>query len=176
MRTYNPERMNFLKFGKHIAGAALIALAVTGCAENSIRDNALHTTGFVIGGMAGGYLGAQYGSGVVQLAYIGLGTALGGAGGVAAASYIAGSDLVFYQNATSQSLASVEPGKVVSWTNPESGNSGMIRTTNDAVVTNGMTCRPYRSTLALKNSIQSSDGTACQTADGQWQIVSDSFL
>jgi len=167
--------MPFLISKKSALAPAVILALVSGCADNA-RDNFINADGFAVGAAAGGYVGSHIGVGTANLVNIGIGAAVGGMGGVYLASKIAQTDIPFYKDAANLSLGHAPTGKVHRWTNPESGNSGVIRSTSTAYSSNGMVCRPYRSTVTLKDKITSTDGTACQMANGRWQIVSDRFL
>ncbi len=150
----------------------VVILSLSGCGQ---RLSNAELIGVAAGGIAGGFVGAQIGHGVWNLTWMAI-----GAGGGAVAGYELGrkleeSDWVFYNNITSHDLASSTNGEMFNWTNPETGNSGVIRPVSTYKMVNGMICKGYRSTVAFSDEVQSGTGTACQNRGGEWQMISDDF-
>lgn len=65
-------------------------------------------------------------------------------------------------------------GEKISWSNPESGNSGSFISTRDGWNSAGQYCREYRQEIVLRDRTVLSYGTACKQADGAWAVVTPS--
>ena len=128
-----------------------------------------------VGAALGGYVGSQFGHGMWNMAWTVVGAAGGAAGGYVVGRKLEESDLVFYKSITDTKLATANKGTVLNWYNPKTGNSGIIRPVRTYEIANGRICKGYRSTVAFSNIVQSGAGAACQTANGNWQIISDDF-
>jgi len=151
----------------------MLVLTLGGCGQKLSNAEML---GIALGGVVGGFAGAQIGGGLWNTAWTAVGAAGGAAGGYVAGRKLEESDMVFYRKLTNTELASAEDGAVLNWTNPETGNSGIIRPVHTYNIADGRVCKGYRSTVAFSSdAIQSGAGTACLTTDGSWQIVSDDF-
>jgi len=151
----------------------MLVLTLGGCGQKLSNAEML---GMALGGVVGGFAGAQIGHGMWNMAWMAAGAAGGVAGGYVVGRKLEESDMVFYRKITNTELASAEKGAVLNWTNPETGNSGIIRPVHTYNVADGRVCKGYRSTVAFSaDTVQSGTGTACLTADGSWQIVSDDF-
>ena len=83
------------------------------------------------------------------------------------------SDMVLYENTAQKGLAHAGDGQVLNWLNPETGRSGIFRSMRSFVSTQGRYCRTFRTTIAFDDGLESGDGTACETASGTWQILSN---
>ncbi len=157
---------------KLICVPVVLVLTLSGCGQK--LSNA-EMVSMAVGAALGGYIGSQFGHGLWNTALIAVGAAGGAAGGYVVGRKLEESDMVFYKNLTDTELADANKGSVLNWSNPETGNSGIIRPVRTFKVADGRVCKGYRSTVAFADIVQSGAGTACQTADGSWQIVSDDF-
>ncbi|MBC8338763.1 MAG: hypothetical protein H8E39_08745 [Alphaproteobacteria bacterium] len=154
--------------------AIMLAVSVAGCSNvDMTREEMLGTAA---GAAAGGFLGYQLGGGILMNSvFATLGTVAGGAGGYYATQALMGTDRAAYEQTTKKGLAEAEDGKVLDWKNPETGNSGIFRTTNSFQMADGRYCRQYRTTVSFKKNVRSGVGMACRQPNGQWQVVSDDF-
>lgn len=152
-------------FVKKMVPAAMAIALLAGCASNT--KEAAKTEGGVIGGV----IGSQYGSGNPKLASSG--TLLG--------AFIS-KDVVAGLDKTDQAQAEVAArrayggpiGEKAGWTNPQSGNSGTVTTTRDGYNNAGQYCREYQQTVTVKGTTELAYGTACKQPDGTWKIVANS--
>lgn len=148
-----------------IAFAALLIL--TGCQSSGNKQ----TGGAILGGAAGGLLGAQFGSGTGQLAA----TALGAVGGLLLGSSIGQSlDDVdrMKQKQTAHQAFESQPSNVASaWKNPDSGNSGEVTPTRTYQRGDGSYCREFTQTINVGGKSEQAFGTACRQADGTWKVT-----
>ena len=120
-------------------------------------------------------MGAQIGGGLWNLAWTAVGAAGGVAGGYELGRKLEESDLVFYKKITTNELTASSNGEMFNWSNPKTGNSGVIRPVSQYTMANGRICRGYRSTVAFSDVVQSGSGTSCQGSNGAWQMITDDF-
>ena len=158
----------------------VFALAACGGLDMQ-KANVGGLTGAVIGAVAGGYTGAEFGGGLGQRLFI-IAGAFGGANiGYDAGTILYPSDQQAYDNNARVALSTAINGEVSDWVNPETGNSGIFTPTKTFIAINGRTCRNYRSTLALKTRgnpkgvIAHQRGIACQQKDGSWRSLSENI-
>jgi surface antigen len=157
---------------KLICIPVVAVLALSGC--NQRLSNA-EMIGMAAGGIVGGFAGAQIGHGVWNMTMAGVGAAGGVATGYVLGRKLEASDMVFYNKITSKQLASASQGQILNWSNPETGNSGVIRPVSEYKMSNGRLCKGYRSTVAFSDEVQFGSGTSCQISRGTWQMISDDF-
>ncbi|PPR74769.1 MAG: hypothetical protein CFH05_00940 [Alphaproteobacteria bacterium MarineAlpha3_Bin4] len=148
----------------------LLALSVGGCAKNITMTEAIGAAG---GAAIGGFVGSHFGGGLFQTLFTGTGALAGGVSGFVAARKMMQSDMVLYENTAQKGLAHAGDGQVLNWLNPETGRSGIFRATRSFVSAQGRYCRTFRTTIAFDDGLESGDGTACETASGTWQILSN---
>lgn len=138
------------------------SLAITGCATHQGQQE---QAGMVIGGALGGLLGAQVGQGRGRTAAIIAGTLVGAAIGGNVGQTM---DEVDRQK-TAQTLETVRTGVTTQWQNPDSGNVYSMTPTNTFETQSGP-CREYVMDANIGGRTERVYGTACRTADGDWQI------
>ena len=67
----------------------------------------------------------------------------------------------------------VPVGQTIQWNNPDSGHTGTVTPVRDGTNTRtGAYCREYQTTITVEGQTQDAYGTACQTENGQWEVVS----
>jgi surface antigen len=124
-----------------------------------------------LGGAAGGaLLGNQFGKGTGNVVL----TALGAVAGAWLGNEIGSSLDTADQSKlnTAQTRAYEAPvGKTISWTNPESGNSGTFTPVRNGKASDGSYCREFSQTVTVGGKKQEAYGQACRQPDGAWQIV-----
>jgi len=149
----------------------VLALALTACA-NKPNLSTPHVVGAGVGAIAGGVIGYQFGGGITQSLATTAGAILGGAVGYAAGPRLWPSDRVALNQATHRALAEPD-GEIVTWSNPETGNGGMVRPTRSFLGPQGTMCRQFRSSVAWGAGTTSGTGLACLQPDGSWSVVED---
>lgn len=125
------------------------------------------------GAVIGGVLGSQVGGGSGRLWATGAGAVLGGLAGSEIGKSLDRADHAYMNQAYSKAMTA-PAGQNITWSNPDSGNSGSyntIRTGRDN--STGTMCREYQQTIKVGGKTQQGVGTACQNADGSWQIVNN---
>ncbi len=80
-------------------------------------------------------------------------------------------DKIKIQNTSQRTLERAKDGQVMSWNNPNSGNSGTVTPTR-TVVENNTYCREYQQTVTIDGKTQNAYGKACRQTDGSWNIKS----
>ncbi len=151
---------------KPIAAMAAAAFLLAACEGAGQKE----TVGTVTGAALGGLLGAQFGSGSGQLAATAAGVFLGGFFGREIGKSLDSADQLAMQQAEQQAHAA-PLGNTIAWNNPDSGHSGTITPLKDGTAASGAYCREYQTTVTIDGKTEEAVGTACQRADGTWEIV-----
>jgi surface antigen len=150
---------------------AVSALSLSACDPNTGQFNMnKQTVGTGIGALAGGVVGSSMGKGSGQLWATGAGAVLGGLLGSSIGASLDKADQGYATQAAYQ--ANNAPiGQSIAWNNPQSGNHGTITPVRDGRDTGGRYCREYQQTVTVGGKKQSAYGTACQTPNGDWEVV-----
>lgn len=128
------------------------------------------TMGTGLGALAGGLAGSQIGGGSGQLWATGAGVLLGGLVGSQIGASLDKADMAYANQASIQ--ANTAPiGQQITWNNPQSGNYGTITPVRDGYTSDRRYCREYQQTITVGGRKESGYGTACQSANGDWEIV-----
>ncbi|MDB5477984.1 MAG: hypothetical protein JWM96_479 [Alphaproteobacteria bacterium] len=126
------------------------------------------TAGGLAGAGLGGLAGAQFGKGNGRLWTTGAGVLLGALAGSSVGASLDKADESYAQRGFSQAVAA-PVGQPITWSNPQSGNSGSYVTTRTGS-RNGLPCREFQQTIVVGGRSQQAVGQACQNGDGTWQI------
>lgn len=147
----------------------MVAFMVSGC-ESIQSGGTKQTIGGATGAVVGGLLGSKVGGGSGQLWATGAGVLLGAVLGSEIGRSLDKADLA-YANEANQRAYSAPVGETISWNNPESGNYGTVTPTRDGYSSNNRYCREYEQEIYVDDRRETGVGTACQNADGTWEIV-----
>jgi surface antigen len=150
----------------------IVSLHLSGCSQNISN---LELIGATAGGVAGGYVGSQFGQGVGRMTYTASGLFMGGSAGRLGTRFLEKSDIAIYFKTLTEGLSKAPNGTRLNWKNPQTGSLGAFRPMATYRLANGNLCRAFRTTIAFSDSIQTGDGTACQQSGGEWKVVSDDF-
>lgn len=150
------------------AVAAVVALSVMACDGNY---GPKQTGGAVLGGAAGGLLGAQIGGGSGQLAATAAGALLGVFLGSEVGKSLDRADRLYAQRTTQTALETQPSGTTSTWNNPDSGHSGTVTPTKTYKAESGHYCREYQQTVTIDGKTETAHGTACREEDGTWRIA-----
>ncbi|MBL4692987.1 MAG: hypothetical protein JKY92_06625, partial [Magnetovibrio sp.] len=82
-------------------------------------------------------------------------------------------DKIFAERTTKNTLEYEKPGKRVSWSNPDSGNSGYVTAAETYKNEDGENCRNFETTAEVEGEDHTTSGTACRLPDGQWKVMGD---
>ena len=155
----------------HIAklsvGALLAIALLAGCAQDG--PGTKQTVGGVAGAILGGIAGAQFGSGTGQL----IATGVGAAAGLLIGSELGRGldDLDRRRAMDAQTAATRAPmGETITWSNPNSGNSGSYTPVREGTRNSGEYCREFQETVTIGGETETAYGIACRKPDGSWEI------
>ena len=155
-----------------LAAAALAAMSLAACAGTpETGQGPRENTGTLVGAVAGGLIGSQFGGGTGERIAAGLaGAAIGGMIGNRMGAAMDDEDKQRAYAAQMQALESGRSGAPVAWRNPDSGRYGSV-VPGAAYQSNGVQCRPYTHTIYIDGRPQTARGAACRNPDGTWQPV-----
>lgn len=159
---------DFTARAMRIAATLTVVTALTACSWNEQRTE---TLGGVAGGILGGIIGSKAGKGVGRSAAITIGATLGAMWGQDIAKGLSDVDQVFHERTTEDTLEYGEPGEEVSWSNPNSGNSGSVTAGDRYHNADGQDCRTFETTVNSEGEARTAEGVACRQDDGTWQIM-----
>jgi len=130
--------------------AALVALSMAACAGTpETGQGPKENTGTLVGAVAGGLIGSQFGGGTGERIAAGLaGAAIGGLIGNRIGAGMDDDDKRRAYAAQMQALESGKSGVAVAWKNPDSGRYGSV-VPGPAYQSNGLQCRPYTHTIYI---------------------------
>ena len=138
----------------------VLIMSVAGCATKE-------DTGTLVGGVAGGLLGNQFGHGGGRIAATAVGALAGAYIGNAVGRSMDETDKL----KMSQALENNRVQQSTSWKNPDSGASYTVTPTKTYYGNNNQPCREYTSTAVIAGKRQQVYGHACREADGSWRII-----
>ena len=155
-----------------LSAAAFVALWVAACAGTpETGQGPKENTGTLVGAVAGGLIGSQFGGGTGERIAAGLaGAAIGGLIGNRIGAGMDDDDKRRAYAAQMQALESGKSDVAVAWKNPDSGRYGSV-VPGPAYQSNGLQCRPYTHTIYIDGRPQVARGNACRNPDGTWTAV-----
>jgi len=155
-----------------LSAAALVAIFAAACSGTpETGQGPRENTGTLVGAVAGGLIGSQFGGGTGERIAAGLaGAAIGGLIGNRVGAAMDDEDKQRAYAAQMQALESGKSGVAVAWKNPDSGRYGSV-VPGPAYRTNGQQCRQYTHPIYIDGKPQVARGNACRNADGTWTAV-----
>ena len=144
-----------------IAVAALIAVALAGCAEDPSSPK--HSAGAVAGANNGSAFSTLLGS-------RGTGSRAGGVADGAIGASLDEQDRQRAYAAEMQALESGSPGAPVGWRSEHTPYHGTV-VPGPYYYSGGMRCRSYTHTVFIGDRPQAVRNTACRNSDGSWTGV-----
>lgn len=161
------------KFTSMILAVSVLALGACDTAGNytgpAVNKQVVGAGG---GALIGGILGSQVGDGSGQLWATGAGVLVGALVGSEIGRSLDKADMLYLENATREAQ-SAPVGEPISWSNPDSGNSGEVVAQRDGYSASGKYCREFQQTIYVEGQEETAVGHACQQPDGNWQIVNN---
>jgi surface antigen len=145
---------------------AFASVALQGCNGQMNKQGG----GTLIGGIAGGLLGSQFGGGEGKIVATGIGALAGALVGGQIGKTMDDYDRQMLQKSSRQALEFSPSGNSVEWKNPDSGNHGSITPTK-TFRESGRYCREYVQNVNIGGESQKAYGKACRQPDGDWQII-----
>jgi surface antigen len=151
---------------------AIVAMATAACSGNpDTGTGPRENTGTLVGALAGGVLGSQFGGGAGERVAAGIaGAAIGGLIGNRIGAAMDDEDKQRAYSAQIDALESGRSGAAVPWRNPDSGRYGSV-VPGPAYQSNGLQCRQYTHTIYIDGRPQVARGSACRNPDGSWTAV-----
>lgn len=139
---------------------------LTGCQGQMNKQGG----GTLIGGVAGGLLGSQFGKGEGKLVATGVGALAGALVGGEVGKTLDQYDRQMMENSSRKALEFSSSGTSVEWNNPDSGNHGSVTPTR-TFKEGGRYCREYVQEVFIGGEKQKAYGKACRQQDGNWKII-----
>ena len=150
-----------------IIAIALIGFILQGCAGGMNKQGG----GTLIGGLAGGLLGSQFGKGSGALVATGVGVLAGALIGGQIGTTMDDTDRRILEMRSQQALETTPAGSSVEWRNPDNGHYGYVTPTKTYRADSGEYCREYTQVIVVGGKEEKAYGRACRKPDGQWQIT-----
>lgn len=127
-------------------------------------------TGTVVGAVAGGLIGNQFGKGGGRVAATMIGAVAGGIVGNEIGRKLDNRDRELARQAEYDAWERGPPGRPVRWRNPDNGRYGEI-VADDYYERGGARCRNFVHKVWIDGRPQAMRGTACRNPDGTWTQV-----
>lgn len=121
--------------------AAILSTSLAGCQTGSMGGK--EGVGTVGGAVAGGLIGSRFGGGSGKLVAVGIGTLLGAFAGREIGSSLDRADQAYANQAATRAYAA-PIGQRITWSNPQSGNQGVIVPVRDGYADSGAYCREFQ--------------------------------
>ena len=146
----------------------LCAWALTACAGSDYGPK--QTVGTLAGAGLGGLAGATLFDGNARIAGAAAGTLLGAWLGHEAGKSLDRADAIYASRAQAQALEYAPAGSATPWRNPDSGSYGTVTPVQTYETADGY-CREFQHKAKIGGRTEQVYGTACRSADGQWQVI-----
>ena len=150
-----------------------LAVFLTNCTATTgtVSKKDTYTLG---GAVVGGVIGNQFGSGSGKdLATI-IGVILGSQWGSNVGAQLDQLETLRHEQAAYQVLEHGKDGDVVMWNNPNTGHKGGVKVTSTYYIQNGqIPCRSFIQEVQIGARMEQSEGIACRTASGKWELMKD---
>ncbi len=157
-----------MKRYQSMAALLVCGMALGACQSGGGGIGVGQGAGTVGGAVLGGVIGNQFGKGSGNVAATIAGAAIGGFLGGSIGSSIDEQDR---QRAEQAQIQAVSEGRASSWRGQNSDAYGSVEP--GEMYTSGTgNCREYTHTIFIGGRPKQGKGTACQNAEGQWEIVS----
>ncbi len=150
-----------------IVFVSIAALSLAGCEGAGEKEK----LGTILGAAVGAIAGAQVGSGKGRTTAIAVGTLLGSLAGSSVGKSLDELDKIKLHQTQQSTLENSPSGRVSSWDNPDSGNSGTITPQPAVQTASGVYCREYQQTITVSGRTEEAYGEACRQPDGTWKII-----
>ena len=152
---------------RQFAVVAVVVFGLSACQTGGPKQGA----GSLLGGITGAVAGAQFGSGDGRVAMAAAGALIGALIGSEIGASLDRADRAAMGQATQTALETTPSGTQVGWSNPDSGNFGVIVPEPAFKDNSGQYCREFQQTITVGGKSESGYGTACRQPDGSWQIL-----
>jgi len=152
---------------KILSVAVILPLALGACADGSGQKA---DAGTVVGAVAGGLVGSQFGKGGGRVAATMIGAFAGGVIGHEIGRSMDRQDRILAQQAEFDALERGPAGRPVRWRNADNGRYGEV-IPGEPYRRGSIDCRPYEHIVYIDGRPRTMRGTACRNGDGTWGAV-----
>lgn len=153
---------------RQLTTLCILSLFLSACQQDL---NPKEKFGTILGAAGGAILGSNVGKGKGKIASTAVGTLLGALIGSEIGKSLDRADQIAMERSTQKALETSPSGKTLTWSNPDTGNSGTITPNNVHRNSAEQYCREYQQTVNIGNKTETAYGTACRQPDGSWKIV-----
>ncbi|MGE3064747.1 MAG: RT0821/Lpp0805 family surface protein [Hyphomicrobiaceae bacterium] len=150
-----------------LCAAFALALGLGACSSENPNADA----GTVVGAVAGGIIGNQFGKGGGRVASTMAGAVVGGIVGNEMGRRLDERDRMLAQQAEYDALDHGYDSRPVSWRNPDNGRYGEV-IPGPRYRRGAYDCRDYTHKVYIDGRPQIMRGSACRNPDGTWQNMS----
>jgi surface antigen len=150
--------------------SALVLVFLTPLAVGLGACETKQDSGTVVGVVAGGVIGNQFGRGAGKAVATVAGAVVGGIVGNEIGRQLDVRDRQLAQQAEMDAWERGPPGRPVRWRNPDNGRYGEI-IAEDYYDRGGVRCRDFIHRVWIDGRPQQMRGTACRNPDGTWTQV-----
>lgn len=151
----------------HTLFALLLVGALAACRPGGPNNE---DGGTIIGAVAGGVIGNQFGRGNGKIAATAVGALVGGLIGNKIGRSLDDADRRAAGRAEYLALERGETGVATPWRNPDSGHYGTV-VPRRPYRRGAQNCRDYEHTIYIDGRPEIARGTACRNGDGTWQPI-----
>lgn len=156
---------------KYLLPATCMAASLVACSSDpQTRYQEEKAASVAAGAVIGGLLGSTIGGGAGRTAAIAAGAVAGGFVG----------NMLFKKNAKSpyegqafvRAMNGTPSGQRLTWSDPSTGENGWVEPTDTRRNSKNQVCRDFRRGLSVGGeTVDQTQGTACQESNGAWKIV-----
>jgi surface antigen len=143
--------------------AFTVSCVAAGCAQKA-------DTGTLVGAVAGGAIGNQFGKGGGRVAATAAGAVIGGIVGHEIGRQLDERDRLLAEQAYYRAMEDGQSGAEIPWENPDSGRRGTF-VPGRPYMSGAQHCRTYTHTIYIDGRPEMMRGTACRQPNGTWQNV-----
>jgi surface antigen len=148
----------------------LTSVLISSCATDGRSGINKQGGGTVLGAVAGGILGAQFGKGDGRLLATAAGALIGAYAGNQIGKSMDAQDKMLAERTSQSALESQPSGVTSTWQNPDTGHKGYVTPTRTFKNNLGTYCREFTQEVIIGNEREKAYGTACRQPDGSWKI------
>jgi surface antigen len=150
--------------------ASLVAIAMLPALVGACGTGNNEGTGTIVGALAGGVVGHQFGKGSGNVAATVGGAVIGGIIGNQIGHDMDERDRRMAAAAEYRALEYGQTGSATPWNNPATRHRGQI-VPGQYYSEGGRFCRPYTHTIYIDGAPETARGTACREQNGTWRSV-----
>lgn len=148
---------------RKVIAVLLTAAVMVGCTNTGPNQ----TGGQIIGGVAGGLLGSQFGGGDGRLVATAVGAIAGTFIGGQVGKSMDDRDRALASQSANTALENNRDNVSSSWNNPNTSRKGSFTPVNSYQRNDGVWCRDYVNTVYIDGKAQQMKGRACRI-HGEW--------